>query len=127
MMTKFRAATRWKRWPGRSTGARIERSELPTVAEVEEREREQLAERVLDSLRQGRWGPYRELVSELAEEHEPCDLAAAALALVAGPSRPREEIPRVEARPPYMPDRRQGGGPPRGGPGRREGPPGPRR
>jgi ATP-dependent RNA helicase DeaD len=111
----------------RATGARIERSELPTVAEVEEREREQLAERVLDSLRQGRWGPYRELVSELAEEHEPCDLAAAALALVAGPTRPREEIPRVEARPPYMHDRRQGGGPPRVGQGRREGSPGQRR
>jgi ATP-dependent RNA helicase DeaD len=103
----------------RATGARIERSELPTVAELEEREREQLAERVLSSLREGRWGPFRELISELAEEHEPCDLAAAALALAAGPQRPREEIPRAEPRPPFAQDRR-----PRGGQGRREGPPG---
>ena len=110
----------------RQTGARIERSEIPTVAELEEREREQLAERVLGSLRDGRWGPYRELVEELAEEHAPCDLAAAALALAAGPPRQREEIPRPEARPPYVHDRRQGGGPPRGGQGRREGIPGQR-
>jgi ATP-dependent RNA helicase DeaD len=108
----------------RATGARIERSEIPTVAEVEEREREQLAERVLTSLREGRWGPYRELISELAEEHEPCDLAAAALALAAGPPRLREEIPRPEVRPPFPQDRRQG--PPRGGQGRRDGPPGQR-
>jgi ATP-dependent RNA helicase DeaD len=112
----------------RATGARIERSEIPTVAELEEREREQLAERVLGSLRDGRWGPYRELVSELAEEHEPCDLAAAAMALLATPGRQREEIPRVEAHPPYIQDRRQGGGQPRGGggQGRREGQPGQR-
>jgi ATP-dependent RNA helicase DeaD len=110
----------------RATGARIERSELPTVAELEEREREQLAERVLTSLREGRWGPFRELISELAEEHEPCDLAAAALALAAGPQRQREEIPRAEPRPPFAQDRRQGGGPPRGGQGRRQGQGGPR-
>jgi ATP-dependent RNA helicase DeaD len=110
----------------RATGARIERSELPTVAELEEREREQLAERVLSSLREGRWGPFRELISELAQEHEPCDLAAAALALAAGPQRPREEIPRAEPRPPFVQDRRQGGGPPRGGQGRRQGQGGPR-
>lgn len=94
----------------RAIGARIERAEIPTVAEIEEREREQLAERVLESLREGRWGVYRELVAELAEEHEPCDLAAAALALVAGPPRERQEIPRAEARPPAVPDRRGRGG-----------------
>jgi ATP-dependent RNA helicase DeaD len=105
----------------RATGARIERAELPTVAEVEEREREQLAERILGSLRDGRWGPYRELISELAEEHEPCDLAAAALALVAGPPRQRAEIPREEAHPPFRGDRRQPGGQPFGGQGRRDG------
>lgn len=112
----------------RATGARIERAEIPTVAELEEREREQLAERVLGSLRDGRWGPYRELVSELAEEHEPCDLAAAAMALVAGPQRPREEIPKPDAQPTFIHhDRRQAGGQPRGGgQGRREGPPGQR-
>jgi ATP-dependent RNA helicase DeaD len=105
----------------RATGARIERAELPTIAEVEEREREQLAERILGSLRDGRWGPYRELISELAEEHEPCDLAAAAIALVAGPPRQRAEIPREEPRPPFRVDRRPGGQQPGGGQFRRDG------
>lgn len=108
----------------RATGTRIEHFELPIVAELDEREREQVAERVLSSLREGRWGPYRELISELAEEHEPCDLAAAAMALVASPARRQEEVPRSEPRPPYQPERRQGGGPPRGG--RRDGPRGQR-
>jgi ATP-dependent RNA helicase DeaD len=104
----------------RATVGRIERSELLSVSELDEREREQVAERVLRSLREGRWGPYRELVSELAEEHEPCDLAAAALALVASPTRRREETPRVEPKPPYVQERRPGGvGPPRTG--RRDG------
>ena len=106
----------------RTIGSRIERSDIPTVAELEEREREQLAERVLGGLRDGRWGQYRELVEELAEEHEPCDIAAAALALLAGPTRPRAEIPRGESRPPFPHDGRgRGGG--GGGQGRREGQP----
>jgi ATP-dependent RNA helicase DeaD len=106
----------------RTIGAPIERSDLPTVAELEERERELIAERVLGSLRDGRWGPYRELVEELAQEHTPCDLAAAAIALAAGPPRRREEIPAGETRPPFVQDRRRGG--PGGGQGRRDGPPG---
>lgn len=113
----------------RTIGSRIERSEIPTVAELEEREREQLAERVLAGLRDGRWGPYRELVEELAEEHEPCDLAAVALSLLAGPPRPRVEIPRGEERPPFQQGRRDygpGGQGRREGQPRRDGPPGPR-
>jgi ATP-dependent RNA helicase DeaD len=108
----------------RATGSRIERSEIPTVAELEELEREQLAEKVLASLRDGRWGPFRELISTLAEEHEPCDLAAAALSLVAGPAKPRQEIPRPDTRPPFNADRRgRGAGRREGGPGGPSGPP----
>jgi|DewCreStandDraft_5_1066085.scaffolds.fasta_scaffold00228_64 ATP-dependent RNA helicase DeaD len=65
----------------RIVGTRIQRAEIPTAAEVAERERELLAERVTTMLRDGRWGQYRELVEELAEDHDPIDIAAAALAM----------------------------------------------
>ena len=65
----------------RIVGTRIQRAEIPTAAEVAERERELLAERVTTMLRDGRWGQYRELVEELAEDHDPVDIAAAALAM----------------------------------------------
>lgn len=85
----------------RVTGARLQRAEVPTVAELEARERELLAERVVSTLTAGGWGPYREVVEELAEQHDPVDLAAAALALLAGPSKPRVEIPPARAAKPY--------------------------
>lgn len=87
---------------GRAAGARLQRAEVPTVAEVEAREREELVSRVLRTLEEGRWGPYRELVEELADEHDMVDLAAAALALAAGPAPERVEIP---APPPAPPER----------------------
>jgi ATP-dependent RNA helicase DeaD len=65
----------------RIAGARIQRTEIPTAAEVAEREREALAERVLAVLRDGPWGRYRAVVEELAADHDPVDLAAAALTL----------------------------------------------
>jgi ATP-dependent RNA helicase DeaD len=67
----------------RVTGARIRREEVPTVAEVEEREFQALEERLQASLAGGAWGRYRSMVEELADEHDPIDLAAAALAMVA--------------------------------------------
>ncbi|MGH2459728.1 MAG: DEAD/DEAH box helicase [Chloroflexota bacterium] len=67
----------------RITGARIRRRQLPTATEVAEREREILVERVGRELESGRWGQYRELVEELSDEHDPINIAAAALALVA--------------------------------------------
>jgi hypothetical protein len=66
----------------RVTGARIRREEVPTVAEVEEREFQSLEERLQASLASGAWGRYRSMVEELADEHDPIDLAAAALAMV---------------------------------------------
>jgi ATP-dependent RNA helicase DeaD len=65
----------------RIVGTRIQRAEIPTAAEVAERERELLVGRVATMLRDGRWGQYRELVEELAEDHDPIDVAAAALAM----------------------------------------------
>src|SRR5581483_2303039 len=81
-----------------ATGARIQRAEVPTVAEMVE-------ERLLKTLQGGTWGGYRELLAELAEEHDPLDLAAAALALAVGPRRELVEIPRVAEQPPRAPRR----------------------
>jgi ATP-dependent RNA helicase DeaD len=94
-----------------TTGAAIQRAEIPTVAEIEARDREVLAERLLTTLAGGAWGSYRELVEELAEEHDLVDLAAAAVALSAGPPRQLVEIPRVPDLPARKPPRR---GAPRG-------------
>ncbi len=65
----------------RVTGARIRRAEIPTALEAQEREAQLLEERLLDVLARGNWGPYRALIEELADDHDPIDLAAAAVAL----------------------------------------------
>jgi superfamily II DNA/RNA helicase len=67
----------------RVTGARIRHAEVPTAAEAEERDLHVLEERLLDMLSRDGWGRYRAVVEELLEDHDPTDLAAAALALSA--------------------------------------------
>jgi len=67
----------------RATGAHIRREEVPTAADVEEREIEILEERLLASLTRGDWGRYRPIVEELLEDHDAVDVAAAALSIVA--------------------------------------------
>jgi ATP-dependent RNA helicase DeaD len=76
----------------RVTGARIRRGEAPTAAEASEREAQLLAKRVLDVLSKDGWAQYRPVVDQLADENDPMDIAAAALAIVArqrkGPAKP---------------------------------------
>ncbi|MBI2940373.1 MAG: DEAD/DEAH box helicase [Chloroflexi bacterium] len=67
----------------RITGAHIRREQVPTGAEVEEREAQVLEERLEEVLAAGRWGKYRGMVENLLEDHDPVDVAAAALALAA--------------------------------------------
>ena len=68
----------------RVTGAHIRREEVPTAAEAEEREVEMLEARLLATLGKGGWGKYRPVIEELLlDDHDPVDLAAAALALLA--------------------------------------------
>jgi ATP-dependent RNA helicase DeaD len=77
----------------RTTGARIRREEVPTVAEVEERDAQLLKERLTHILNVGQWGQYRAVVEELLEDHDPIEVAAAALLLAA--SRPARAKPRA--------------------------------
>jgi ATP-dependent RNA helicase DeaD len=78
----------------RVVGARIRRAEIPTAAEVAERERELLAERVLNALRGGQSARYRQIVEQLAVDHDPVDIGAAALAM-AEQARPGEGARRA--------------------------------
>jgi ATP-dependent RNA helicase DeaD len=65
------------------TGARIQREEVPTVADVKQREAQALEEQLLEVLASGKWGHYRAMVEELLGDHDPVDVAAAALSMVA--------------------------------------------
>jgi ATP-dependent RNA helicase DeaD len=102
----------------RATGARIRSGQMPTAAEVEARDLQVLEERLLAALHKDAWARYRAVIQDLMDEHDPVDLAAAALTLAdprarpaprtvsfdaartpqAGPSRQR--APRSSARPP---------------------------
>jgi ATP-dependent RNA helicase DeaD len=84
----------------RVTGAHIRREEVPTAAEAEEREAEVLGARLLATLGKGGWGKYRPVIEELLlDDHDPVDLAAAALELLAssGVGSRRSARPRVAA------------------------------
>lgn len=118
----------------RVTGARIRRAEVPTASQVEERDLQVLEERLLDVLAGKSWGRYRGVVEDLISEHDPVDVAAAALALASSPrlGRPaarakapalvpdmapqRDPIDHPEQRPPPAREgypRSRAGGPPR--------------
>ncbi|MBI4234512.1 MAG: DEAD/DEAH box helicase [Chloroflexi bacterium] len=87
--------------------APIQHKELPTVAEVEEREQQTMAAQLEQVLLQGQWQSFRPHVESVAQRHNPLDVAAAALSMAFGGPRPRQEIPRVSppekeaARAPY--------------------------
>ena len=85
-----------------TTGNKIARKELPTVAEMENQDRARLITRLKEALEGEEWRTFRTVLQGMAEQHDPLDLAAAALALAMGPLKQRSEIPRVaetQARP----------------------------
>lgn len=112
----------------RATGARIRQAEVPTAAEVEGRDLQILEERVLDVLSKDGWRRFRAVAEDLMGEHDPLDVAAAALSLAGNPRAGRApksttpdpyDVPRGEDRAPVRPAARAGkGGPVKGGPGR---------
>jgi ATP-dependent RNA helicase DeaD len=91
----------------RFTGARIHRGEVPSAAEAEDREAQQLASRLAESLAGGNWQRYRAVVAELLEDHDPMDVAAAALAMAA--DRPGRPKPRPRPSPLQPQTRRETG------------------
>jgi ATP-dependent RNA helicase DeaD len=77
----------------RATGARIRRAEVPSAAEAQERESQLLEERLLDVLAKDGWGPYRLIVEDLLGDHDPIDIAAAALSMASGKSAAGKNLP----------------------------------
>jgi ATP-dependent RNA helicase DeaD len=98
----------------RITGAHLRREQVPTGAEVEERETQVLVERLEDVLAKGSWGRFRGVVEGLLEDHDPADVAAAAVSLAAASVGRSRRVTRP-ARRPSEPDeeRRPHAGPPR--------------
>ncbi|MBI3966194.1 MAG: DEAD/DEAH box helicase [Chloroflexi bacterium] len=81
----------------RATGATIKRGEVPTIDDLERREQANLGQRIEALLSSDDWTRYRDVVEGLIERHDPTQIAAAALALAAGPIKTRRDIP--ESRP----------------------------
>ena len=73
----------------RVTGARIRPAEVPSVAEAEARDLQVLEERLLDAVGKEGWARYRAVIQDLVADHDPMDLAAAALTLAAAAPRRR--------------------------------------
>jgi ATP-dependent RNA helicase DeaD len=81
------------------TGARIRRGELPTAAEVDDRETELYQERLRTMLQSEDWHPFREVVQALMEDFDPLDVAAAAAAIGMARSSRSKSYKRVEEKP----------------------------
>jgi ATP-dependent RNA helicase DeaD len=87
----------------RVTGAHIRRGEVPTALEAEEREVQLLGEQLLDALSKDGWGRYRGVVESLMDDHDPMEIAAAAVALAA--ARRARATKRAKAEAPAAPPR----------------------
>lgn len=97
----------------KATGTKIPRQELPTVAELEQKDRARLVAKLEEVLEGNEWGPFRSVLTEMAAERDPLDLAAAALSMAVGPKKKRSDIPKVGATQPGFV--RKGGPGPMGG------------
>ncbi len=82
----------------RTTGVRIPLQPLPTVADLRGRRLERTRLALLDAMAEGDLDAERELVASLPAEHDPIDVAAAALRLLhraGAPQQDEQEIPTV--------------------------------
>ncbi|MCX7568605.1 DEAD/DEAH box helicase [Tumebacillus sp. DT12] len=68
----------------RVTKAQIEAREVPTLADVAERQSEMWRERLVRTVQDGKLAMYRAILAGLVDEIDPLDLAAAALKLASG-------------------------------------------
>ncbi|MBU2701926.1 ATP-dependent RNA helicase DeaD [Sporomusaceae bacterium BoRhaA] len=65
----------------RATKTRIVRRALPSPADILERQREFIKERLVQTIEQGEFADYHHIVSEVVQNYDPLDIAAAALKL----------------------------------------------
>ncbi len=116
----------------RFTKSRIQRENVPTMREVEEKRASALFNAVRETLEKGEFTRHEEFVDELLEQgHTAADVASALLHMLGGDTRPGERIPEDSPKPPraekgprgdyppYTP-RERAGGPREGGPRDRE-------
>ncbi|MGE0688370.1 MAG: helicase-related protein, partial [Dehalococcoidia bacterium] len=81
------------------TGARIRRAELPTAAEVDDRETELYQDRLRTMLQTEDWHPFREVVQSLMQDYDAVDVAAAAAAIGMARAARSKTYKRVEDKP----------------------------
>ncbi|KAB2954166.1 DEAD/DEAH box helicase [Heliorestis acidaminivorans] len=76
----------------RVTKARIQRRDLPSMADIVERHKESHKSKLLTLLERGHFGEYKSIISELADEYDPMEIAAATFKLlVEGPEAEKAE------------------------------------
>ncbi|MCL6632742.1 MAG: DEAD/DEAH box helicase [Alicyclobacillus herbarius] len=76
----------------RETGANIESRDVPTLADVAERQAEMWRERLVQTIQEGGLAHYRAILGNVVDEFDPVDVACAALKLAsAGETQGREE------------------------------------
>lgn len=75
----------------RETGAQIEAREVPSLADVAERQAEMWRDRIVETIQGGGLGHFRAILGSVIDEHDPVDVACAALKLAsAGDGRSEE-------------------------------------
>jgi ATP-dependent RNA helicase DeaD len=79
----------------RIIGQKINPLRLPTLADVEARRREALKATLRERITQGNLTPYLDLVTELAEEFDLAEIAAAAANMASAGDRPLTEVVEV--------------------------------
>jgi ATP-dependent RNA helicase DeaD len=63
------------------TKTSIKRGQLPSIADIMERQQDMLRQNLIDLVEEGKLGAYRTLIADLSDEFDAIDLAAAALKL----------------------------------------------
>lgn len=70
----------------------IKRERLPSIADVVERQKEGIKDRLLRTIDEGKLGYYRSILDSLVDEYDPIDIAAAALKLSLDLEPPSDEV-----------------------------------
>ncbi|MFZ5642372.1 MAG: DEAD/DEAH box helicase [Bacillota bacterium] len=79
------------------TKTRIRRENLPEPADIAERQKEGMKERLRHIIEEGKLGYYRAMIDPLLDDYDPVDVAAAALKMAFGPADEEVEITQQEA------------------------------